>query len=202
MTHLQARLEPALAGRYSLRRELGEGGMAIVFLAHDLRHDREVALKVLRPEVSAEIGAERFLLEIKLAAGLTHPHILPVFDSGEADGLLFYVMPSMEGRSLRERLDRERQLSLAEALRITREVASALDYAHRHNVVHRDIKPENILLHDGAAMVADFGIGKVLSAGGRSLTQTGLAIGTPAYMSPEQSAGELSTDGRSDLYSL
>ena len=202
MTTLQSRLAPALAGRYSLGRELGEGGMAVVFLAHDLRHDREVALKVLRPEVSAEIGAERFLLEIKLAAGLTHPHILPVFDSGEADGLLFYVMPSMEGRSLRERLDRERQLSLAESLRIAREVASALDYAHRHNVVHRDIKPENILLHDGAAMVADFGIGKVLAVGGRSLTQTGLAIGTPAYMSPEQSAGELSTDGRSDLYSL
>jgi serine/threonine protein kinase len=202
MSILQSRLEPALAGRYSLDRELGEGGMAVVFLAHDLRHGREVALKVLRPEVSAEIGAERFLLEIRLAAGLTHPHILPVFDSGEADGLLFYVMPSMEGRSLRERLDREKQLSLTEALRITREVASALDYAHRHNVVHRDIKPENILLHDGAAMVADFGIGKVLSVGGRSLTQTGLAIGTPAYMSPEQSAGELSTDGRSDLYSL
>ncbi len=202
MTTLQSRLEPALAGRYSLGRELGEGGMAVVFLAHDLRHDREVALKVLRPEVSAEIGAERFLLEIKLAASLTHPHILPVFDSGDADGLLFYVMPSMEGRSLRERLDRERQLSLAESLRIAREVASALDYAHRHNVVHRDIKPENILLHDGAAMVADFGIGKVLAGGGRSLTQTGLAVGTPAYMSPEQSAGELSTDGRSDLYSL
>jgi serine/threonine protein kinase/tetratricopeptide (TPR) repeat protein len=202
MPTLQSRLEPALAGRYALSRELGEGGMAVVYLAQDLRHDREVALKVLRPEVSAEIGAERFLLEIKLAAGLTHPHILPVFDSGQADGLLFYVMPSMEGRSLRERLDRERQLSLSDALRITREVASALDYAHRHSVVHRDIKPENILMHDGAAMVADFGIGKVLSASGRSLTQTGLAIGTPAYMSPEQSAGELGTDGRSDLYSL
>lgn len=202
MNSLKSRLSESLAGRYSLGRELGEGGMAIVFLARDLRHDREVALKVLRPEVSAEIGAERFLLEIKMAAGLTHPHILPVFDSGAADGLLFYVMPSMEGRSLRERIDKEKQLSLPEALRITREVASALDYAHRHNVVHRDIKPENILLHDGSAMVADFGIGKVLSASGRSLTQTGLAIGTPAYMSPEQSAGELSTDGRSDLYSL
>jgi serine/threonine protein kinase len=202
MSSLQSRLSESLAGRYSLDRELGEGGMAIVFLAHDLRHGREVALKVLRPEVSAEIGAERFLLEIKMAAGLTHPHILPVFDSGEANGLLFYVMPSMEGRSLRERIEKEKQLSLPEALRITREVASALDYAHRHNVVHRDIKPENILLHDGSAMVADFGIGKVLSASGRSITQTGLAIGTPAYMSPEQSAGELSTDGRSDLYSL
>ena len=202
MDTLHSRLTQSLAGRYTLDRELGEGGMAVVFLARDLRHDREVALKVLRPQVSAEIGAERFLLEIKMAAGLTHPHILPVFDSGEADGLLFYVMPSMEGRSLRERLERERQLPLSEALRITREVASALDYAHRHNVVHRDIKPENILLHEGSAMVADFGIGKVLSSGGRSLTQTGLAIGTPAYMSPEQSAGELSTDGRSDLYSL
>ena len=176
--------------------------MAIVFLAHDIRHDRQVALKVLRPEVSAEIGADRFLREIKMAAGLTHPHILPVFDSGEADGLLFYVMPSMEGRSLRERLDKERQLSLSEALRLTGEVAAALDYAHRHNVIHRDIKPENILLHEGAAMVADFGIGKALSDGGRSITQTGFAIGTPAYMSPEQSAGELGTDGRSDLYSL
>jgi serine/threonine-protein kinase len=197
-----ARLGPALAGRYSLDRELGQGGMAIVFLAHDIRHDRQVALKVLRPEVSAEIGADRFLREIKMAAGLTHPHILPVFDSGEADGLLFYVMPSMEGRSLRERLDKERQLSLSEALRLTGEVAAALDYAHRHNVIHRDIKPENILLHEGAAMVADFGIGKALSDGGRSITQTGFAIGTPAYMSPEQSAGELGTDGRSDLYSL
>ncbi|HEY8832838.1 MAG TPA: protein kinase, partial [Gemmatimonadaceae bacterium] len=202
MNSLQSRLGPALAGRYSFDRELGQGGMAVVFLAQDLRHDRQVALKVLRPEISAEIGAERFLREIKMAAGLTHPHILPVFDSGEADGLLFYVMPSMEGRSLRERLDKERQLSLPEALRLTREVASALDYAHRHNVIHRDIKPENILLHEGAAMVADFGIGKALSDNGRSITQTGLAIGTPAYMSPEQSAGELRTDGRTDLYSL
>jgi len=202
MNGLESRLAPALAGRYTLDRELGQGGMAIVFLARDLRHDRQVALKVLRPEVSAEIGADRFLREIKLAAGLTHPHILPVFDSGEADGLLFYVMPSMEGRSLRERLDKERQLSLPEALRLTSEVAAALDYAHRHNVVHRDIKPENILLHEGAAMVADFGIGKALSDGGVSITQTGFAVGTPAYMSPEQSAGETTTDGRSDLYSL
>jgi serine/threonine protein kinase/tetratricopeptide (TPR) repeat protein len=202
MNSVRSRLAPALAGRYTLDRELGQGGMAIVYLAHDLRHDRQVALKVLRPEVSAEIGAERFLREIKMAAGLTHPHILPMFDSGEADGLLFYVMPTMEGRSLRERLDTERQLALPDALRLTREVASALDYAHRHNVVHRDIKPENILLHEGAAMVADFGIGKALSQGNRSITQTGLAVGTPAYMSPEQSAGEPDTDGRSDLYSL
>jgi serine/threonine-protein kinase len=198
---LQQRLERGLSGRYTLERELGQGGMAVVFLANDLRHDRKVALKVLRPEISAEIGAERFLREIKMAAGLTHPHILPVHDSGEADGLLFYVMPNMEGRSLRERLDAERQLSLEQALKITREVAAALDYAHRHNVVHRDIKPENILLHEGSAMVADFGIGKALSGNG-SITQTGMALGTPAYMSPEQGGGESDVDGRSDLYSL
>ena len=201
MTTLQSRLEGGLAGRYTLERELGHGGMATVFLAQDLRHDRRVALKVLRPEISASIGAERFLREIKMAAGLTHPHILPVFDSGEAGGLLFYVMPNMEGRSLRERLDRERQLPLEEALRITREVASALDYAHRHQVIHRDIKPENILLHEGSALVADFGIGKALSEGG-SATQTGMTLGTPAYMSPEQASGESGIDGRSDLYSL
>jgi eukaryotic-like serine/threonine-protein kinase len=201
MSELQQRLQSGLSGRYALERELGEGGMAIVFLARDLRHDRKVALKVLRPEISVEIGAERFLREIKMAAGLTHPHILPVYDSGEAGGLLFYVMPNMEGRSLRERLDVERQLPLDEAIRITREVASALDYAHRQRVVHRDIKPENILLHEGNAMVADFGIGKALS-GTAGVTQTGLAIGTPAYMSPEQAGGELEIDGRSDIYSL
>ncbi|HEV8149431.1 MAG TPA: protein kinase [Gemmatimonadales bacterium] len=201
MSDLQHRLEAGLAGRYTLERELGQGGMALVFLARDLRHDRKVALKVLRPEISAEIGAERFLREIKMAAGLTHPHILPVYDSGQADGLLFYVMPNMEGRSLRERLEAEKQLPLDEALRITREVATALDYAHRNRVIHRDIKPENILFQEGNAMVADFGIGKALS-GSAGVTQTGLAVGTPAYMSPEQAMGEQEIDGKSDIYSL
>jgi serine/threonine-protein kinase len=201
MTDLQNRLEAGLSGRYSVERQLGEGGMAVVYLARDLRHERAVAVKVLRPEISAEIGAERFLREIKMAAGLTHNHILPVFDSGEADGLLYYVMPNMEGNSLRHKLDKERQLSLDDALRITREVASALDYAHRHQVMHRDVKPENILLHEGAALVADFGIGKALS-GGKSITQSGITVGTPAYMSPEQASGDTTIDGRSDLYSL
>jgi eukaryotic-like serine/threonine-protein kinase len=195
------RLTTGLVGRYTIDRLLGEGGMAVVYLARDLRHDRTVAVKVLRPEISADIGAERFLLEIKMAAGLNHPHILPVYDSGEADGMLFYVMPNMEGRSLRDRLDAERQLPLEEALRITREVASALDYAHRQHVMHRDVKPENILMHEGSALVADFGIGKALS-GGQSITRTGIAVGTPAYMSPEQAGGDGEVDGRSDLYSL
>ena len=201
MNNLQERLESGLKGRYVVERPLGEGGMAVVFLARDLRHERTVALKVLRPEISAEIGAERFLREIRMAASLTHPHILPVFDSGDANGLLFYVMPNMEGHSLRHRLDEERQLPLSDALRIAAEVALALDYSHRHQVMHRDIKPENILLHEGAALVADFGIGKALT-GGKSITQTGLAVGTPAYMSPEQASGETGIDGRSDIYSL
>jgi serine/threonine-protein kinase len=175
--------------------------MAVVFLAHDLRHDRSVALKVLKPEISAEIGAERFLREIKLAARLTHPHVLPVYDSGEAGDLLFYVMPNVEGQSLRERLNRERQLPLEVTLRVAREVASALDYAHRQHILHRDVKPENILLHEGNVMLADFGIGKALSGGG-SVTQTGMFVGTPIYASPEQAAGETNLDGRSDLYSL
>ena len=201
MSALQ-RLSAALADRYRIERELGQGGMATVYLAHDLKHDRDVALKVLKPEIGHTVGAERFLREIRLAARLSHPHILPLYDSGEADGLLYYVMPNVSGRSLRDRLDVERQLPVDEAVRVTREVAGALDYAHRQGVVHRDIKPENIMLQDGHAMVADFGIGKALSdVEGEAFTQTGMSVGTPAYMSPEQAAGE-SVDGRSDLYSL
>jgi serine/threonine-protein kinase len=199
---LPQRLQQGLSDRYRIERELGQGGMAVVFLARDLRHDRNVAIKVLRPEIAGEIGAERFLREIRLAAGLNHPHILPVYDSGAADGLLFYVMPNMEGQSLRDRLTRERMLPLDDALRTTREIASALDYAHRQRVVHRDIKPENILLHEGSALLADFGIGKAASAAGGGITQTGMAVGTPAYMSPEQATADSEVDGRSDLYSL
>src|SRR6185437_12914272 len=203
MTELLTRLQTALAGRYQLERELGAGGMATVYLAQDIRHTRQVAVKVLRPELAAVIGAERFLGEIKLTANLQHPHILPLFDSGEADSFLFYVMPFVEGETLRRRLDREKQLPVPDALRIATEVASALDYAHRHGVVHRDIKPENILLHDGQAMVADFGIALAASkAGGDRMTETGMSLGTPHYMSPEQAMGEREITGRSDVYAL
>ncbi|HUG27505.1 MAG TPA: serine/threonine-protein kinase, partial [Gemmatimonadales bacterium] len=184
MTTLQDRLTAALAGRYALGHQLGEGGMAVVFLAHDVRHDRQVALKVLRPDIAAEIGGDRFDREIRMAARLTHPHILPVFDSGEAGGLYFYVMPMMAGKSLRDRLAGGTILAIDEALQIACQVASALDYAHRQGVIHRDVKPENILMHEGAALVADFGIGKALSSSDAAITQTGLAVGTPAYMSP------------------
>ena len=177
--------------------------MATVYLAHDLRHGRQVALKVLRPELSAVLGAERFLKEIRTVASLQHPHILPLHDSGEANGLVFYVMPFVEGESLRDRLNRETQLPVDDAVRIATEVANALDYAHRHGVVHRDIKPENILLHDGSAIVADFGIAlAVTQAGGERMTQTGLSLGTPSYMSPEQAMGERAITARSDIYSL
>jgi eukaryotic-like serine/threonine-protein kinase len=198
-----ARLAAALGDRYRIERELGQGGMATVYLAHDIRHDRDVAIKVLHPDLGAALGSERFLGEIRTTARLQHPHILPLLDSGEADGLLYYVMPLVTGETLRARLDRERQLSIADAVRIAREVASALDYAHRQNVIHRDIKPENILLHDGSALVADFGIAlAVQQAGGQRITQTGLSLGTPSYMSPEQAMGERVIDARSDVYAL
>src|SRR5215213_8021449 len=177
--------------------------MATVYLGYDVRHDRRVAVKVLRPELAAVIGAERFLAEIKLTANLQHPHILPLFDSGEADGYLFYVMPFIQGETLRDRLTREKQLPIADAVRITTEVASALDYAHRHGVVHRDIKPENVLLHDGQALVADFGIALAASkAGGSRMTETGMSLGTPHYMSPEQAMGQREITPRSDVYAL
>jgi serine/threonine protein kinase/Tol biopolymer transport system component len=203
MTDPKTRLESVLSARYRLGRELGRGGMATVYLAHDIRHDRDVALKVLHPELGAVIGAERFLAEIKVTARLQHPHILGLIDSGEADGLLFYVMPFVSGESLRVKIQREKQLSIPEALRIATEVASALNYAHRQGVVHRDIKPENILLHDGQALVADFGIAlAVTSAGGGRMTQTGMSLGTPHYMSPEQAMGERDITARSDVYAL
>jgi len=196
-------LPAALAERYTIQQELGRGGMAIVYLAHDVRHDRSVALKIMLPELAASLGTERFLREIQIVAKLAHPNILPLYDSGEADGLLFYVMPYVPGESLRSLLDRERQLSIEDALRITREVVDALAFAHSMGVVHRDIKPENILLQAGHAVVSDFGIARAVSAsGGASLTQTGMAIGSPAYMSPEQSAGDQPIDGRADIYSL
>ncbi|HKU62213.1 MAG TPA: protein kinase [Gemmatimonadales bacterium] len=203
MPELLSRLQAALADRYRLEREVGAGGMATVYLAQDIRHARRVAVKVLRPELAAVIGAERFLAEIQLTANLQHPHILPLFDSGEADGSLFYVMPYVEGETLRDRLTREKQLAVPDAVRIAEEVASALDYAHRHGVVHRDIKPENILLHDGSALVADFGIALAASkASGARMTETGMSLGTPHYMSPEQAMGEREITARSDVYAL
>lgn len=201
--HSSEQLNRALDGRYAIQRELGAGGMATVYLARDLKHDRPVALKVLRPELAAVIGAERFLTEIKTTANLQHPHILSLFDSGSADGQLFYVMPYVEGETLRARLQRETQLPVADAVRLATEVAGALEYAHRHGVVHRDIKPENILLQDGTALVADFGIAlAVQEAGAERMTQTGMSLGTPAYMSPEQAMGQRSIDARSDIYAL
>jgi TolB-like protein/tRNA A-37 threonylcarbamoyl transferase component Bud32 len=196
-------LPAALAERYTIQQELGRGGMAIVYLAHDVRHDRSVALKIMLPEIAATLGSDRFLREIQIVAKLSHPNILPLYDSGEADGLLFYVMPYVPGEALRSRLDRERQLPIEDALRITREVVDALAFAHAMGVVHRDIKPENILLQAGHAVVSDFGIARAVSASSEDrLTMTGMAIGSPAYMSPEQSAGDQPIDGRADIYSL
>ena len=203
MSDLQERLQKAVADRYRVEREIGRGGMATVFMAQDPKHGRPVAIKVLHPHLAAALGSERFLREIQIAARLQHSHIVPLYDSGQGEGLLYYVMPYIEGESLRQRLQRETQLPLDDALQIGRAVAAALDYAHRHNVVHRDIKPENVMLHEGAAMVTDFGIAKaVTAAASDNLTQTGTAVGTPAYMSPEQAGGEAELDGRSDIYSL
>ena len=203
MTDAAARLSAALADRYRVERELGHGGMATVYLAHDLKHDRKVAIKVLKPELAAVLGAERFVQEIRTTAALAHPHILPLFDSGTADAQLYYVMPYIEGETIREKLNRETQFGVDDAVRIATEVADALDYAHRHGVIHRDIKPENILLHDGRPMVMDFGIALAVSAaaGGR-MTETGLSLGTPHYMSPEQATADKEITGRSDIYSL
>src|SRR5947199_6200735 len=203
MAEILAGLKAALADRYAIDRELGHGGTATVYLAQDLKHGRSVAVKVLRPELAAALGAERFLREIEIAARRSNPHILPLHDSGEAAGFLYYVMPFVEGESLRDRLNREPQLPVEEAVRIAREVASALSYAHSHDVVHRDIKPENILLSGGEAVVADFGIARaIVAAGTEKLTDTGLAVGTPGYMSPEQATAEAHIDGRADTYAL
>src|SRR5437763_7761316 len=201
MAEILAGLKAAVADRYAIDREPGDGGMATVYLAQDLKHGRSVAVKVLRPELAAALGAERFLREIEIAARLTHHHILSLHDSGEANGFLYYVMPYLEGESLRDRLNREAQLPVEEAVRVAREVASALSYAHSHDVVHRDIKPENILLSGGEAVVADFGIARALvAAGADKLTDTGLAVGTPGYMGPGQARAEPRIDGRADTY--
>jgi serine/threonine-protein kinase len=196
------RLESALAGRYRIEREIGRGGMATVYLADDVKHRRHVALKVLHAELALTIGPDRFLREVDVVASLNHPRILPLYDSGDANGFLFFVMPYIQGESLRVRMDREKQLSIDEALTIARQVASALGYAHARDVIHRDVKPENIMLHEGEAMVADFGIALVLSAANDRITERGYVVGTPAYMSPEQSLSESDVDARSDIYSL
>jgi len=197
------RIKAALADRYTIDRQVGKGATALVFLAHDRKHDRKVAIKVLQPDFSASVQGERFLREIQFAARLSHPRILPLYDSGTADGFLYYVMPYAEGASLRDRLARQPKFPLDEAIRITCDVAAALHHAHRQGVLHRDIKPENVLIAGGESVVMDFGIARAISvAGGEKLTQTGMTVGTPAYMSPEQCRGSRELDGRSDLYSL
>ena len=198
-----ARLNTALEGRYTIERELGEGGMATVYLADDLKHGRKVALKVLKPELAALVGAERFLAEIKVTANLQHPHILPLFDSGETDGFLFYVMPYVEGETLRDRIDRDKQLPVDEAVAVASKVAGALQHAHEHRVIHRDIKPANILIQGGEPVVSDFGIALAVgAAGGSRLTETGLSVGTPYYMSPEQATGDQQVGPSTDTYAL
>src|SRR5687768_9325046 len=200
---MDQKLASALESLYVVDREIGRGGMATVYLARDVKHKRNVALKVLNAELGAVLGVERFLSEIQVTANLQHPNLLPLFDSGEVDGLLYYVMPYVEGESLRAKLEREKQLPVAEAVSIAVAIAGALDYAHRHGVIHRDLKPENILLHEGQPLVADFGIALAVSnAGGNRITQTGLSLGTPQYMSPEQATGDRAIDGRTDIYSL
>ena len=199
-----ARLATALQERYVIERELGQGGMASVYLAHDVRHNRKVALKVLRPDVVEQLGAQRFLHEIRIAANLSHPHILPVFDSGERDGVLYYVMPYVQGDSLRARLDREGPLAIREAVRILRDVADALAYAHTHGVVHRDVKPDNVMLAGRHALVADFGVARALThtTGSHQVTTAGVALGTPTYMAPEQAVADPNIDHRVDIYAF
>src|SRR5678816_815021 len=204
MTESFGRLNAAMSDRYRIERELGAGGMATVYLAEDLRHHRQVAVKVLRPELAASLGAERFLREIEIAARLHHPHILPLYDSGGAGDVLFYVMPLVEGQSLRDRLTKGGALPIDEGVKVIREVADALVYSHQHGVVHRDIKPENILLTSGHALVTDFGVAKAVSeaAGTAELTGTGVTLGTPAYMAPEQATADPTMDHRADIYAL
>jgi eukaryotic-like serine/threonine-protein kinase len=203
MTGLMERIQRVLAARYVIERELGHGGMAVVFLARDIRHDRPVAIKVFRSDVGDATGAERFQREIRLLARLQHPHILPLYDSGTTGETSYFVSPFIEGETIRDRLKRERQLPIDEAVRLAMEVADALDFAHTHDVIHRDIKPENILQHDGHAVVADFGIARAMRrSAGEWTTSAGMAVGSPAYMSPEQAAGDRQIDGRTDIYSL
>ena len=203
MSDAVSRLNAALEGRYAIERKLGEGGMATVYLADDIKHNRKVALKVLKPELAAVVGAERFLTEIQVTANLQHPHILPLFDSGEADSFLFYVMPYVEGETLRDRIDREKQLPVDEAVGLASKVAGALQHAHENGVIHRDIKPGDILIQGGEPVVADFGIALAVgAAGGSRLTETGLSVGTPYYMSPEQATGDQALGPASDTYAL